>query len=98
MWSVLVGAWTLSVVRTDLSRMRLGLGCCVDHFLELLDGVKVLLDREARAHGVDRDMGRAPRLLDLQVAHRLLSRVRNDASPSGTGPPWARLKGSWVSG
>ena len=29
--------------------MRLGLGCCVDHFLKLLDGVKVLLDREARA-------------------------------------------------
>ena len=52
--------------------MRLGLGCCVDHFFELLDGVKMLLNREARAHGVDRDMGRAQRLPDLQVAHRLL--------------------------
>jgi hypothetical protein len=52
--------------------MRLGLGCCVDHFLELLDGVKVLLDQKAHAHGVDRDMGRAQRLPDLQVAHRLL--------------------------
>ena len=53
---LLVGAWTLSVVRTDLSRMRLRLGCCVDHFLELLDGVKMLLDREAGTHGVDRDI------------------------------------------
>src|SRR5829696_907331 len=56
------------------SLAQLWLPCGADQVLEPADGVQVLLDREAGAHGVDRQMGRPQRPPGLKIDQPLLRR------------------------